>query len=189
LKVLARSSKALLLWVPGHAYWSGRQQNYGAASLYLIDTRKTDDVYRHYKELKDHSDGGRLSAARILASAAKIDAVFGDGAAQQIAETVKAKQTNLIDGGGDPLTPSHRELRRRRRVSEPPQPKPPRVELIGMTEEQVDRLMDAARERLENANDELGQVVWRNLELLKRRFQPRAHRAPVPVLEGPLRLD
>jgi hypothetical protein len=187
MKVLCRSPEALLLWVPGHQYWSGRQANYGAASLYLIDTRKTGDVYRNYKELKTGGDGGRLSAAKIMADAERIDAVFGEGRAKEIAATVKAKETLLIDGGGDPLIPSHKELRRRNKASRPPEPPEPKFERTAFTEEQIDRLMDAARDRLENANDEIGQQVWRKLESVKARFQPR-RKIEAPVLEGPLRL-
>lgn len=171
MKVLARSPKGLLLWVPGHQYWSGRQACYGAASLYLIATRDTKDVYRHYKELKQGGDGGRLSARKIMADAERIDAVFGEGEAARIAEAVKAKRTHLVDGGGAELTISHREMARVRRAAEPPRPKPPKIEYVGLTEVQMDRLMDAARAGgLEHANDELGQQVWRKLELLKGRL-------------------
>ena len=184
MKVICRSPKGLLLWVPGHAYWSGRQSHYGAASMYLIATRNTNDVYRHYKEI---IDGGRLSAGRIVEQAEKIDTVFGEGSTGQIIKSFKAKETLLIDGGGDPLTPSHKELRRRHRASNPPAPPTPKFEHIGFSEEQIDRLMDAARDRLENANDEIGQQVWRKLEAVKMRLQPRP-KVKTPVIEGPLRL-
>lgn len=186
MKVLARSPKALLLWVPGHAYWSGRQQNYGAASCQLIINREAGDVYRNYRRLFDN---GRLSAQRIIEQMDALDDAFGPGQWKHIAEAVKAKRTHLIDGGGDPLTPSHREMRRQRHVAAGSLPPAPRVEQMGFTEEQIDRLMDAARARLEQANDELGQQLWRKLELLKARFQPRVKtKITVPVFDGPLRL-
>lgn len=182
--VIARSPKALLLWVPGHAYWSGRRQNYGEATLQLIVNREQNDVYRNYRQLKC---GGRLSAQRIIEQMDALDEAFGPGHWKQIAEAVKAKRTHLIDGGGKPLTPSHREMRRQRHIAAGSPPPPPKIEQMGWTEEQVDRMMDAARERLESANDELGQQIWRKLELLKARFQPHI-RAPMPVIEGKLRL-
>lgn len=184
MKVLCRSPKALLLWVPGHAYWSGRQQNYGAASCQLVLNRQEGDVYRNYRRLFDNS---RLSAQRIIEQMDILDEAFGPGSWKHIAEAVKAKRTHLIDGGGDPLTPSHRELRRRHKASRPAAPPEPKYERTAFTEEQIDRLMDAARERLENANDEIGQDVWRKLEMLKARFQPRP-KIEAPVLNGPLRL-
>lgn len=168
--LLARSPDWLLAWSPGHPYWSGRMQNYGTATLYLIN-RKDQHSFAQYERL---FDGGRLSAARLREVREKIDQAFGEGVTESLIERrpAKARSTLLVAGGGDPLSVSHRQMKRKREA-ENPQPKLPKVEQMGWTEDQVDRLMDACRERLEGANDEEGQRLWRKLQALKDRFQPR----------------
>jgi hypothetical protein len=176
LLLLARSPTHLLAWVPGHAYWASRQQQYGNASLMLIARNNAHGLSRDYTRLLE---GGRLSKARIMECSKAIDAAFGPGTARRLADRHgrAGSGTLLVDGGGDALTASHRAMKREREAANP-QPKPPKVEQIGWTQAQVDRLMDACRAQLEGANDEEGRALWRKLGVLRSRFDPMPKRKP-----------
>jgi hypothetical protein len=73
-KVLARSPKALLLWVPGDNYSSGGRQTYGRATLCLVTDRNRLGSFSSYRTLHR---GGRLSANLLGEYSGPIAEAFG----------------------------------------------------------------------------------------------------------------
>lgn len=73
VEVLVRTGSMLLLWVPGHAAWSGTGQpwRYAPSSMYVHRIGRHD----YYKRL---CEGGR-KVARLKDCAAEIDKHFGEG--------------------------------------------------------------------------------------------------------------
>jgi|SRR6185295_12260429 len=77
--VLARHKTKVLFWTPGHAVSGGVMGSfYSDGSLSLIDEAKGYSTVRHIAQ------GGRLSRARMMENADKIDAYFGCEVATQI---------------------------------------------------------------------------------------------------------
>lgn len=107
LSCLARSPAAALFWSAGTPYTSGRQTCYGESCMYAV--RRTADVswWRNYRRLG--GNGGRLTFNRVAELAGEIDALFDDaGITASIVQAVRSRQTLLIEGGGEPFTPSRR---------------------------------------------------------------------------------
>ncbi len=169
--VLAKSPDKLLFWSRGSTYWSSRQENYGASQLILITDRNADHYAKCYEYLLD---GGRLSIERLESVAAKIDEHFGEGTAKLVIEHHKARTTLVIgeddNTGNRRLFPSQQKLIREHRAKHPEQYQPvPKMEAGHFTEDQVDRMMD----HFEGANDPEIQAIYKKLENMKARFQPR----------------
>jgi len=74
--VILRCGERRLIWVPGHAAWSGTGQAWTYAASAMFITRPRD----HYTRL---TTGGRLKRA-LADHVAAIDAEFGEGAAKLI---------------------------------------------------------------------------------------------------------
>jgi hypothetical protein len=110
-RCIARSLNAALLWSAGTMYTSGRQSVYGESSLYLVgDRTNTRDWYRNAKEI-DY--GGRLNPNRIRALTEKLGEQFDAETIKAIVDAVDQRKTLLIEGGGEPFTPSNRVLRKK----------------------------------------------------------------------------
>jgi hypothetical protein len=117
-KVLARSPKALLLWVPGDNYSSGGRQTYGRATLCLVTDRNRLGSFSSYRTLHR---GGRLSANLLGEYSGPIAEAFGPLAHLAISPGRSAPwMTVLFDGGGPALTPARPSIPR-----PPPLPRRP----------------------------------------------------------------
>ncbi|AXQ69326.1 hypothetical protein HOU02_gp399 [Caulobacter phage CcrBL9] len=117
LTVLARSPKAVLLWMPGHSYFGGiGMRNYASAYMLLVKERrlggwKTGDKedFRHNQD----APATRLSPALVMERAERINQFFEADVATQIAQAVKTRQTLLIDGGGEALRKDYNTERKK----------------------------------------------------------------------------
>lgn len=116
ITVLARSPKAILLWIPGGNYSSGRMTHYASAKMVLYYENPWSYSRSRSNDFKHDQDkpAERLTAALVLARAQAIDDAFGAGAAEEIAKAVKAKTTLLIDGGGNAYKEDPKVTRKKR---------------------------------------------------------------------------
>ena len=105
--VIARSPSAMLLWVYGHNYWSGRcQQSYARGHFTLLPDRSSRFMYQ--PRWKNFDIEGKMRADKLDAKArVEIDGSLGIAIGQgHLLDTAIIKRKTLIlDGGGGQLRP------------------------------------------------------------------------------------
>lgn len=94
--VLLQKGETRLVWRSGGNYWSGIRQAYAPADLEILyphdgyslnQVRSTDLTSHHSRKLDgDRTYVAKLSKKLVMEHAAKIDEVFGAGAAERAAE-------------------------------------------------------------------------------------------------------
>lgn len=119
--VIARSPKAVLVYVYGSMYWSGRSnQNYAPGHLTLFPDRGPCAVIRlEYKRLWEGGNKRRFDHNVIGQVNNALVAMFGEYGTQLIRNAVKHHKTVIFEGGGGQLKPpglfghAHKEWRDR----------------------------------------------------------------------------
>jgi len=107
--VMVRSPKAVLLWVGGHMFFSGRgYRAYAGPQMVMIGDRSGRQHF--WKVYKDLLRDQRLTKKTLTETWPKISEVFGEDCKEFLfrAALKRPRGTLLIEGGGPPLMPDRR---------------------------------------------------------------------------------
>jgi hypothetical protein len=105
--VIARSPRAMLLWLAGHSWSLNGHQRYSESGLVLISDRRQMDNYKNIGPR-----GGRFKYTQLVPYIEQITDALGSKNWQAILTAARDGKTLLIEGGGDtpfPVTKSRKE--------------------------------------------------------------------------------
>lgn len=111
--VIARSPTAMLLWIFGQSYWSGRgQQGYASPHLTLLPDRTPRFMYHpEYRDIK--IEGVRLKPELLSADQrVLIGGALGIGIGQGalLDQAIRERKTLVVEGGGGRLMPYFKNI-------------------------------------------------------------------------------